>query len=103
MGYGQSVTSTTPFGVTYGSTFGRGGTGQLRIRNLFDQTVVTPAERIAQFAVLGAAGGFALSALVMLGTDAVPKKRRWSTLGLLSIPAAATIGAVLVAGSEYQA
>lgn len=102
MSYGRSTPVRGPFGTTYGHSYNQSGFGQLRIRDLFDQTVVTPAERVGQYAVLGAIGGLATAGLLLLGLSKVPPKQRWPVAGLIALPAAAAVGGVMLAGAEYQ-
>lgn len=97
MSYGRSASR-------YGSSYNisRGRVGQLDFRNIFDQTVVTPAEQIARFAVLGAAGGVAASLILLLGTSTVSKAKRWPVAGLIALPAAAAVGGVALANAGYR-
>lgn len=115
MSYGSSSYLNSRFGTTYGNTYRRSGFGRsygvgatniladFSPAKLFDTSIVTPAERVGQLATLGAIGGLAASAILLLASNTVPKKKRWPVLGLAALPAAAAVGGVMLAGSEYRA
>ena len=63
-----------------------------------DKAIVTPAENIAQYSLLGAFAGLGLAAVAAFGFDLVPKQNRLTTFGLLAVPAiGAAVGVALAA------
>lgn len=67
-----------------------------------DAQFVTPSERVAQGALLGAVGGGAAAAILGLGGEIIRPGNRGAVLSLIAIPVAATVLGVLVARQQIQ-
>jgi hypothetical protein len=77
---------------------------QLRtnVEGAIDSAIVTPAERVAQYSVLGALGGLGLAAVLGLSLELVPRKNRWGILGLLAVPAVGAAAGVYIGARSSQ-
>ena len=75
---------------------------QTQLDQTLDKTIVTPAERIAQYGLLGAGIGLGLAMVVGLASELVPRKSRWGVLGLIAVPAVGAAAGIVLGGKASQ-
>lgn len=73
-----------------------------KLDSAIDNAIVTPAERIGQYSLLGAFAGLGLAAVVGFGFDIIPKGRKLGTFGLLMLPALGAAAGVMLGAKESQ-
>lgn len=76
--------------------------GQVQPTAFLQQSIVTPAEKIAQYTLIGASGGALLAALAMYAFDTVPRQKRAHVATLIAVPAVGAIAGAMIVKREYQ-
>lgn len=84
----------------YGYT--RRGVGQFDPGAFLSTSVITPAEKTAQYTMLGAVGAGAVALILLLAGEIVASKKRLPVAGLIALPVVGTLVGLALVKKEYS-